>query len=227
MVALSITIAVLILIALLRFGVIVEYSEEGFHLWAKAGFLKFKLLDDNKEKKPKKKKEKPKKERNLKEMLPGSLREFTDTLKIILKALGRLKRRLLIKQLTLYYTSAGEDPAKTALQYGAANAVFGAIVPEIKKNFRVKRIDLRTWFDFTSTEQRVYAKVIISIAVWEVFYVLFALLPLVTATFKRKPSHTNKTEKSDKKERKDGEDNGESSDQRVDGNNNAKNEGDD
>jgi len=227
MLALAIIAAALILIALLRFGVIVEYGEEGFHLWAKAGFLKFKLLDDDKEKKLKKKKEKPKKERNFKEMLPGSLSGFMDAIKTVLKALGRLKRRLLIKQLTLYYTSAGEDPAKTAMQFGAANAVIGVMVPEIKKNFRVKRIDLRTWFDFTSTEQKIYAKVTISIAVWEVFYVLFALLPLVTAIFKRKPSNTNKVETSDKKERKDGEDNGESSDQRVDGNNNAKNEGDD
>ena len=227
MVALSITIAVLILIALLRFGVIVEYSEEGFHLWAKAGFLKFKLLDDNKEKKPKKKKEKPKKERNLKEMLPGSLSEFMDAAKTVLNALGRLKRRLLIKQLTLYYTSAGEDPANTALQFGAANAMIGILIPEIKKQFRVKRLDLRMWFDFTSTEQKIYAKIIISIAVWEVFYVFFALLPLITAIFKRKPSHAGKSEKSNKKERKDVEDNGESPNQRVDGNNDAKNKGDD
>jgi hypothetical protein len=227
MLALAIIAAALILIALLRFGVIAEYGDEGFQLWAKAGFLKFKLLDDDKEKKPKKKKEKPKKERNLKEMLPGSLSGFMDTIKTVLKALSRLKRRLLIKQLTLYYTSAGENPAMTALQFGAANAVIGAIVPEIKKNFRVKRLDLRTWFDFTSTEQKIYAKITISIAVWEVFYVLFALLPLVTAIFKRNSSHTNKSEKSDKKERKDGEDNGESPNQRVDGNNDAKNEGDD
>ena len=227
MLALAITVSVIVLIALLRFGVIVEYGDDGFLLWLKAGFLKFRLLDDEKEKKPKKKKDKPKKERDLKEMMPGSLSEFTSMVKTVLNALGRLKRRLLIKQLTIYYTSAGEDPANTALQFGAANAVFGALIPKIKKNFRVKRLDLRTWFDFTSTEQKIYAKVIISIAVWEIFYVLSALMPLITSAFKKRPGPVEKNMKTDIKERKDGEDNGESPNQRTDGNNYAKNEGND
>ena len=225
MITLAVIIAVIIMIALLRFGVIVEYGNEGFLLWAKAGFLKFRLLDDDKPKK--KKKKKPKKERNLKEMLPGSFSEFRDAIRAVLNALSRLKRRLLIKQLTLHYTSAGEDPANTALQFGAANATIGFLIPEIKKNFRVKRLDLRTWFDFTSAEQKIYAKIIISIAVWEVFYILFALMPLITAIFKKKPVLAEKKEKIDTKDRKDGESYGESPDQRVDGNNDAKNEGDD
>jgi len=226
MLALAIVVTVIILIALLRFGVIVEYDSEGFKLWAKAGFLKFRLLDDDKEKKKKKKKKKkPKKERNIKELLPGSLSGYMDAVKTVLNALSRLKRRLLIKQLTLYFTSAGEDPANTALQFGIANAAFGVLVPEIKKNFRVKRVDFKTWFDFTSTEQKIYSKIIISIAVWEVFYVLSALLPLITAVFKKKPTPDVSKKQTDIKERKDGEDNGESSDQRVDGNNDAKNEG--
>ena len=227
MIAFAITVSVIILIALLRFGVIVEYGEEGFLLWAKAGFLRFRLLNDDKKKKPKKKKEKPKKERDLKGILPGSLNEFMDAIKTVLNALGRLKRRLLIKQLTLYYTSAGEDPVNTALQFGAANAVFGALIPKIKKCFRVKRLDLRTWFDFTSTEQKIYAKIIISIAVWEVFYVIFALFPLITAVFKKSNATVTKKTKTDNIERKDEEDNGKSPDRRVDGNNDAKNEGDD
>ena len=228
MLALAITISVIIIIALLRFGVVIEYGDAGFRLWAKAGFLKFELLSDGKKKKPKKKK--PKKERNLKEMMPGSLSEFTGMLKTVQNALGRLKRKLLIKQLTLYFTSAGEDPSTTALMYGAANAAVGAIVPMIRNNFRIRRLDLRTWFDFCSAEQKIYAKIIISIAVWEVFYILFALLPLVTSMFKRKTPKNSENINQDKinqKDRKDGEDNGKSSDQRVNGNNDAKNEGND
>jgi len=225
MLALAITISVILIIALLRFGVIAEYSDAGFRLWAKAGFIIFELLKDEKEKKPKKKKDKPKKERNLKEMMPGSLSEFMDMLKTVLKTLGRLKRRLLIKQLTVYYTSAGEDPSATALKFGASNAVFGTIVPQIRNNFRVKKLDLKTWFDFYSQEQKIYAKIIISLAVWEVCYILFALLPLFTSAFKRKTLKSN--DKINRDDRKDGEDNGKSPDQRVDGNNDAKNEGND
>jgi len=215
MIALAITVSVIVLIALLRFGVIVEYVEDGFFMWVKAGFLKIRLLDD-KEKKPKKKKKKkkkPKKERNIKDLLPGSLSEFSFAVKTVLNALSRFKRRLLIKQLTLYYTSAGEDPANTALQFGAANAIIGNLVPLIKKNFRVKRLDLRTWFDFTTPEQKIYAKIILSIAVWELIYVFFALLPLITNIFKKSPATVKNSEMINDKERKDGKDNGESPDQ--------------
>jgi len=230
MLALAITISVILIIALLRFGVIIEYGDAGFRLWVKAGFLKFELLSDDKKKKSKKKKKKPKKDINLKEMMPGSLNEFMSMLMTVQNSLGRLKRRLLIKQLTVYFTSAGEDPSTTALVFGAANAAIGTIVPQIRNNFRIRKLDLRTWFDFCSAEQKIYAKIIISIAVWEVFYILFALLPLVTSMFKRKTPKNSENINQDKinqKDRKDGEDNGKSSDQRIDGNNDAKNEGND
>ena len=231
MLALAITLAVIILISLLRFGVIVEYSKEGFRLWAKAGFIKFELLKEGKKKKPKKKKEK--KEKKDVNILPGSLSEFMVMLKSVLKMLGRFKRRLLIKQLTLYYSAAGEDPAKTALQFGISNAAISLIVPLIRKNFRVKKLDLRSWFDFTSTEQGIYVKAKLSIAVWEVFYALFALFPILKGIFKNLPDKKTKDRKFDtinknvKTKRKDGQDNGKTPNQRPDGNNNAKSEGND
>jgi len=222
MLALAITVSVLVLIALLRFGVIVEYSEAGFQIWASAVFLKFKLLDDHTKIKPKKLKKPEKKHLTMK---PGSLSAFMDMLKASLNVLKRLKRRLLIKQLTLYYTAAGEDPAKTALQFGAANAVFAAILPGIKENFKVKRVDLRTWFDFIENKQGIYAKIAVSLAVWEAIYVISALFPVIKAMFKVTPDKEER--KPDKIERKDGQENGSSPDQRIDGNNDAKNEGDD
>ena len=44
MLALAIVISALLVIALLRFGVIVEYSEVGFELWVKVAFFRFKEL---------------------------------------------------------------------------------------------------------------------------------------------------------------------------------------
>ena len=226
MLALAITVSALILIALLRFGVIVEYSETGFLVWIRIGFIKRLVLGEGVKKKEKKKKpEKPKDKKKLLEIKPGNISVFMDIFKAALNALGRLKRRLLIKQLTLYYTSAGEDPANTALMYGAANAVFGVIIQGLKKGFRVKRIDLKAWFDFINNQQRIYAKFIISIAVWEILYVLFALFPIITAIFKAQPG--NQEKKLNTNIRKDGQKNGKSSDQRVDGNNDAENEGND
>jgi len=219
MIALAITLSVIIILALLRFGVIIEYGENGFLLWAKVIFLKIRLLDDDKPKKKKKKKEKKPKDTSnvLKQMLPGSLSDFMEVLRAVKNILSRLRRRLLIKQLSLYFTSASEDPANTALQFGGANAVFSAIIPGFEKNFRIRKLDLRTFFDFDSDKPKIYAKVNISIAVWEVFYIAFALFPLITSAFKKMP----------KAIRKDGKDNGKSPDKRTDGNNNAENEGTD
>jgi len=222
MLALAITLSVLVLISLLRFGVIVEYSEAGFVFWAKVGFLKFPLLASKRKKRIKKEIKFIKS--NL-SMMPGSLRDFKDMLKAVFNALGRFKRRLLIKELTLYYTSAGEDPANTALQYGGANAVFAAIVPEINRKFRVRKIDLRAWFDFTVAEQKIYAKIRLSIAVWEVMYALFALAPILKSIFKNMPKRDNN--KREVSNRKDGQDDGKTTDKRTDGHNDAKNEGND
>jgi len=243
MLALAIVLAVLVLIALLRFGVIVEYSEIGFELWVKAGFIKFKTVGEDVTNKRKIKELRKKLRKNikkkikrdnayLKDMIPGSMGEFMDTLKAVFNMLGRFKRRLLIKQLTLYYISAGEDPANTALQFGAANAVFEGIMPQIKKNFRVRRLDMRAGFDFTSGQQKIYAKAILSIAVWEAVYAIIALFPIIIAIFKKMPkrnksrANTN-TEKPENIDRKDGQNDGKETDQRIDGNNDAKNEGDD
>jgi len=212
MIVLAIIISSLVLIALLRFGVIVEYSEAGLALWAKAGFLRIKLLDPDKEKKPKKKKKKkPKKKKSdSKALKPGSLKDFIGILKAVSNALKRLKRRLLIKQLTIHFTSANENPANTAIMFGAANAVFNTIIPLMMRNFRIKKRDLRATTDFCENEQKIYAKVIISIAVWEVFYMIFALLPILVILFKSRPN--KKEETNHKYKRKDGKENGKAPD---------------
>ena len=201
----AIIFTVIILIALLRFGVIVEYSDAGLTVRAKVGFTSFvvypkkekpgsaekkatlKALKEKKkkEKEEKKLKEKKPEQEKPEEKKPGGLGSFLDILRAVKNTLSRLKRKLLIKQLILHYTSAGDDPAKTALIFGAANAVFGMIVPVLERNFRIKRSDLSASADFSSGGQAVYAKIIITIAVWEVIYVSLALLPLLKAKEKR------------------------------------------
>jgi len=208
----AIVISVLVLLALLRFGVIVEYSEAGFDLWAKIGFVKLKLMGEGVEKKPKKKKEKKpkeKKETNLKDMMPGSLSEFMTILRSVGNMLNRLKRRLLIRKLVLHFTSAGDNPANTAIMFGAANAGFNTIIPALERNFRIKHRDLRSGFDFEAKEQKIYANIAISIAVWEVFYIIFALFPILRVLFKsRKRAKKVPDDKNIDLDRKDGQDDG-------------------
>jgi len=181
MLAVSIVFAFLVFLALLRFGVIVKYDVDGLSVFARLGMLSFKILpQDKKTVKPVKPKKKPKKEKK-----PGGLKAFLDMLPGIKRALGRLKRRLLIKNLTIHFTAAGDDPAKTAMSFGAANAVFGAIVPILENSFRIKNRDFRAAADFDSTQPGIYVSAAVSLAVWEAVYIVFALLPALIGSGRR------------------------------------------
>jgi len=210
MIALGIVIAVLLLIALLRFGVSVEYSSEGVTAFIHAGPFGMKIYpvekDPDKEiiKERKKAEKKAKKEEKTKDKppfkVPGGLRSFLDMIPPLVNMLGRIKRRLLIKNLTVRLTAAGEDASKTAMTYGAASVAFGMLTPLLENNFRVKHRDFQVNVDFLETEQKIYVNAAFSLAVWESLYIVFALFPILKIFFKRRP-----TEKDSKKElKKDG-----------------------
>jgi len=185
MFALYIIIAILVLIALLRFGIIAEYSADGLVATAKAGPLSIRVYpsEEKPEKAEKKALKKARKEKKAKkkpvEKKPGGLKSFRDMLPSIKKALSRLKRRMLVKKLTIRYIAAGEDAAKTAMSYGAANAVFGLVTHVLENNFRIKRSDLQAFVDFQAEEQSIYVKVYVSLAVWEAVYVTVAMIPVL------------------------------------------------
>lgn len=223
MLALAIVIAVLVLIALLRFGVSVLYSSDGLLVKAFAGPFSL-LVYPRKEKQKKEtekdgrkkrgekkrlKKEKGKKEKEKKEKekKPGGLQSFLEILSVVKTALSRFRRRLLIKRLTLYVTAANDDPFKTAMMFGGANAAFGAIIPVLDKLFRIKRRDLQAFVDFTDPKPRVYLEAAFSLALWETVYIAVALLPLIlkkqkpdgSAGKKNQPSNQKSTQLSNQK----------------------------
>ena len=216
----SFLISVLILLALLRYGLIVEYSNGGYEIWFRIGFIKILSTGEGTLKARIKKK--------LKEMKLERFEEFLEVIKAVLKAFGRLRRRLRINQLTVYYTSASDDPSEAAIEFGAANAIIGAIVPVLEKYFRIKHRDLRVRADFKATAPEIYVKVDVSLSTWEVFYILFALFSIEPALAERRlKSKRGMLDENDIKERKDGQNNGETTDQRLDGDHDAKNKGDD
>ena len=223
MLPLIIIFSILILLMLLRFGVIIEYGDEGFRFWGKIGFISFRL--DKKETEKQRKKVVKEIEKTEKKIMPGSLNEFLILFKSIKTLLGRLKRRLLIKELTLNYVSASENPADTAILYGAAHAVYNTVIPVLESHFRIKHKDLDASANFDAIEPKIYIKVILSIAVWEIIYVVSAIFPVIAGIFKKVPKSTNNKRKST--ERKDGHEYGKSTDQRSDGKDDGKNEGND
>ena len=210
MITLAIILAVIIIIALLRFGVRVEYSRDGITAFASAGPVTLKVFprkpkpaktDGDKAKKKALKKAKKKarkkarkeekalKRKNRKpteEKKAGGLEYFFVILSSAKTTLGRLRRRLLIKKLTIRFVAGNEDAFKTAMAFGAADAAIGAITPVLENNFRIKRRDLSVSADFTSEKPVIYVNAAISLAVWEALYIAVALLPLLT----KKPQKT-------------------------------------
>ena len=205
MTALIITAAIIMLIALLRFGACVEYDSNGVVAKAKIGFISIRLYPrprgDARAKKAKhaikkgKRKEKPKKP---KQKAPGSIERFSDIVHATGKVLGRFRRRLLVKDLTIHYVSAYEDPSKTALMFGRATAVSNALIPIIESAFRIRRCDVRASADFDAKKPGIFVRASISIAVWEAIYVIAAVLPIV---LKLKPvvKASEKTQRLDSK----------------------------
>lgn len=221
MMTLAIVISVLIVIALLRFGVSVEYSSEGVIIKLRAGPFSIQIFPtkENPYKERKKtekkalrdtrKKTKPKKEPVKKK--PGMLSVVLDTLPLIKNMLDRVKRRLLIKKLIIHFTAAGDDPSKTAMIYGTASAVFGTLTPILENNFRIKRRDFQTNVDFINQEQKIYIYAIFSLAVWETLYIVFALFPIIRILGRRKPVVPATSVSNVSKDRKENEEHGKTS----------------
>ena len=187
MLALGIVMAVLLFLALLRIGVRGEYSEDGILIQLKIGAFLFLVYPAKK--KSKKKKEKKQKKKTAETKAPadkaedkkgGSVEIIKKILPEVIAVLKKLKRKICIKRLKIWYMSASDDPAKAALYYGYASAGAGAISAVFENNFKVRRRDIRTSVSFTESQPKVYVDLIMTLAVWEILYIAvpFALKSL-------------------------------------------------
>ncbi len=167
---------VLLLIAAflaIRIRVSAAYDEAGFAFRARFGRITlFRYPRQGgpagpKGKKPKKPKteepeaEKPKQGGKL----PGA-KEF---LSIIGDTLGKLKRKLRVDELTLWYCSASPDPFSTAMAFGGVSAGAGLLLAPLERTFRIRKRDIRTAVSFTDTEPTVILKLSLSLSVFAVF----------------------------------------------------------
>lgn len=169
MIAAAVILAVLLLISFLRVGIIAVYCDVGLILDAYIGPVKIKILPSKKIKTKKEKREKT----GESVVKAGKLETLKNQLPSLKKALSRLKRKLLIKELTIYYMAAGADPAAAALYFGAASTGYGMILPLLENNFNIKKRDLRASVNFEVSEPYIYVKAALSLAVWEAVYVAF------------------------------------------------------
>ena len=162
--------ALIVIAGLLRLGAHFEYSQNGLLLIVKVGFIKIQVFPETKEKKRKKKKPSPEKEKRT----PKPKRGIGETVKRVkaviptaVQALNRLRHRLKVKKLTVIYT--------IAIKYGRVTAATGWLMPALNSVFNIKRCLVSTETDFVNTEDRIYICADMSIAVWEVIYILLKL----------------------------------------------------
>ena len=149
MVALCIIMAVLlviVIILLIPVGAEAEYDRPGATVWLRIGGIR-KILYPRP----------PKPEGEKKPKKGGTLQLIMQLIPVGIEALGRFKRGLIIKKLTLWFCFGGDDPAKVAMSFGGASAGAGMIVPLLQRNFRIKEMDVQNGVDFTSDETTVYA----------------------------------------------------------------------
>lgn len=174
LIALAIILLLLILLTILRIGVTAQYNEQGPTVLAHIGPFFLKLYP--KRKKTIKHKSKEIKDQLVEEKKGGTVEQLKELMPLICESLSRLKRKLTVNHLTIYYLSAGSDPAKTAMNFGLASAGLGFLTAVLENNFKIKKRDVRTNLSFTEEKSSVYIRLKMSLAIWEIVYIGWGII---------------------------------------------------
>ena len=117
----------------------------------------------------------------------GKLPPLRDLLSIIGDTLGKLRRKLRVDELTLWYCSASQDPFAAAMAFGGASAAVELILAPLERAFRVKKRDIRTAVSFTETEPTVVMRLSLSLSIFSLVCVaLYAGLRYLISMRKQK-----------------------------------------
>jgi len=158
----------LLLLAQLRVGAVVEFSEAGLRVKLRVGRFYISVFParasgEKKDRKAgKQKKQVPKEEKKPKGGLLELVLEF---LPLVLDTAGKFKRRLRVDTLELELTVASADPADTAMQYGQANALMASLWQPITQTFHVKDGRAHIGIDFDATKPTLYLLASVSVKV--------------------------------------------------------------
>lgn len=170
----------------LRVTVVIDYCGDIFVRVSTLGITVFRIPASKKKRKKKDKSEKSKKsnkkgesEKPKKEK--PTLSELIDLIKLILDSLGKpLKRvfkRIIISHLNLAIVCGGEDAAKAAINYGAANYLLSVLLNLCDEWFTLKEPDeIRLDVDFYKEKVEVKCYVEIRLTVGSALAFLFTLL---------------------------------------------------
>ena len=185
--------AFLVLLGLLPVGARAVYDGEEPRVWLTLWLIRIQLLPKKKkiltekqrekaeakaekkkqakeEKKKKKAAEeltKPRETKTLKEKIDGII----PFVKLAIRVLGTLRRKLLIRQLTIHMQLGGGNAAKTAQTCGYAWAAAGAARNLLAQSFRIRHSDIQVNPDFAGGKTEIHAEL-------DLRFLLFDLLAL-------------------------------------------------
>lgn len=98
--------------------------------------------------------EKPAQATPKKAFLTGGVQEILDLARLAADTLGNLRRKLRMEELMLRVRfGGGDDAAKTAILYGRAWAVIGALLPCLERIFVIKKRDIGAELDYNVDEK--------------------------------------------------------------------------
>ncbi len=187
---LLIILALLVLLALLRVRLSLQFGE-ALHAWLFVGPFKTELT-----KKKEKKTKGPKKEKIKKQRPKPNFDEIIALLKTALKALKsalrRLKRSVRIDPMTLSLKIADKDPTKTAQLYGYANAAVWSLMPLAEETLDIPYPAIHLEMDFEGERLAAQGELGVSLRVFDILaIVLVLLLPLGKWYWRFTKAHKN------------------------------------
>lgn len=165
--------AVLVLIGCIPVGVDAGFDGE-LRLSLKIGFIRLRLLPakpkrPRKEKAPRPAKKKPAEKKPAapkKPLFSGDPGELRALLQLAVQTLGDLRRKLRVEVLTLLvYFGGGDDPAKSAIQYGRAWAILGGITPLLDQLFVIQKRQIEPRFRPNEQKMRVEGRLVLTMTI--------------------------------------------------------------
>ena len=169
-----ITLAILVLIAVLPVGISVCYDADGFRAFVKAGVARIQVFPlPKKEKKPKKKTKKaakpaqkqPAKKQPQEKKKGGSLADFLPIVRLALDLLDDFRRKLRVDVIEADLVLAGGDPCDLAINYGKTCAILGNLWPRLEEFLTIKKRDVKVQCDFEGDKTLITARVDVTITV--------------------------------------------------------------
>lgn len=92
-----------------------------------------------------------------------TLEIICDYIRLGVEALGMMRRRLVLTNVTCHLKVASKDAAGTALLYGRIAAAVSALYPVLQRNLRMKKTDIAVDADFERENMEILADVTLAV----------------------------------------------------------------